>query len=317
MPRSRSAVPALLVAAALTGAVVVTGGAATPAGEAEEAPPASGAGFTLADWPASPAAERGAAVYTGHCIGCHGPEGEADGPAARWLDPIPRNFQKANFKFRSTPSGELPTEDDLLHVVTCGLKGSSMPGFPLMPERQRRDVVAWVLHLATFGLVRGEVESLMEDGMTWEEIQAEEWDELVEEVMFDAFEEVWPVAVPLAPEMDSDSVERGRELYQAQCVACHGASGRGDGPSSFTLRDWKDSVVRPRDFTTGVFRAGSEPRDVFVRMKTGLNGTPMPEIYGSDDDLWAIVHYILSLQDETSRVAPHPTSCEAHDAIDR
>ena len=39
----------------------------------------------------------------------------------------------------------------------------------------------------------------------------------------------------------------------------------------------------------------------------------MPSVYGSDEDLWAITHYILSLVDETTRAEPHPTSCEAHE----
>ena len=33
-------------------------------------------------------------------------------------------------------------------------------------------------------------------------------------------------------------------------------------------------------------RAGISPRDVFLRLKTGLNGTPMPAVYGSDEELW-------------------------------
>ena len=112
--------------------------------------------------------------------------------------------------------------------------------------------------------------------------------------------------------MDEDSIARGRELYETQCVACHGATGQGDGASSYHLRDWKDTQVLPRDFTTGVFRAGSAPEDVFMRMKSGLNGTPMPAIYGSDEDIWDLTHYILSLRDVTSSVTAHPVSCDAH-----
>jgi hypothetical protein len=96
-------------------------------------------------------------------------------------------------------------------------------------------------------------------------------------------------------------------------VACHGASGVGDGSSSFHLRDWKNTVVRPRDFTSGIFRAGSTPKDLFLRMRTGLNGTPMPSVYGSDEDLWDITHFIISLKDPDSTHRPHPVSCAAHD----
>lgn len=292
------------------GALLLTArGAAPPAQNAEPSQP--GESFTLAHWPPRGAAARGANVYARLCIGCHGDEGRGDGPAVRWLDPLPRDFQAANFKFRTTPSGELPTEEDLLHVVTCGLQGSSMPGFPLVPESLRRDVVAYVLYLARYGLLSAEVGYLLEDGDSLTDVLAD-LPELEAEVMADAFEEVWPVGVELPPEMDEDTIARGRELYLAQCVACHGDGGRGDGASSFALRDWKDARVVPRDFTTGVYRAGSTPRDIFLRMRTGLNGTPMPSVYGSEEDLWAITHYLLSLQDETTLVAPHPVSCAAH-----
>lgn len=312
MTRRQSLQSGLVGALLCMVALLVSARMAEPAAAGPESP-APEQHFQMQHWPPRPAASRGRAVYEKRCIGCHGEAGRGDGEAARWLDPVPRNFQKGNFKFRTTPSGELPTEDDLLHVVACGLKGSSMPAFPLMPESQRRDVVAYVLYLARFGLLATEVEDMLADGDSLEDVLAE-LPEIEAEVMADAFEEVWPVSVESPPEADEDSVARGRALYEAQCVACHGAGGRGDGPSSFSLRDWKDASVRPRDFTTGVFRAGSAPRDLFLRMRTGLNGTPMPSVYGSDEDLWSITHYILSLQDESTRVAPHPVSCEAHAA---
>jgi hypothetical protein len=57
-------------------------------------------------------------------------------------------------------------------------------------------------------------------------------------------------------------------------------------------------VIRPRDFTSGVFRAGNTGGDLFLRLKTGLNGTPMPAISDPDDVLWSLVHYIRSQHDE-------------------
>ena len=286
---------------------------AAPAASAAPAPAAPAETFTLDMYPISEAATRGHKVYERNCVGCHGVEGRGDGEAARFLSPIPRNFQKGRFKFRSTPSGELPTEADLLHVVACGLAGSSMPAFPLMPEPEKKDVVAWVRHLAEYGLVRDEIAYIMDDEEITLAAARERLPEIRAEVLADAYEEVWPVAVPPDPGTSPALVEHGRELYAKQCVACHGASGRGDGTASYHLRDWKDSEIRPRDFTTGVFRAGSTPADLFLRMRTGLNGTPMPAVSGSDDDLWAITHYILSLKDpDAARGAAHPTSCTAH-----
>ncbi|MFT7461876.1 MAG: mono/diheme cytochrome c family protein [Pseudohongiellaceae bacterium] len=307
-----SPVLGVAIVLATSTALIVFGGAKVPDPLARADAEPVVAGLRFEDWPASESAERGRLVCEQYCIGRHGDTGKGDGAAASWLRPLPRNFQKGNYKFRSTPSGELPTVDDLLHIVACGLQGSAMPAFPLMSEIHRRDVADYVLSLTRFGLLKNEVSYLIDDdGLTMAEIMADEFAELEEEVMYDAFEEVWPVAVPLRPETDEDTIAHGAELYKAQCTPCHGVTGIGDGPSSFTLRDWKDDVVRPRDLTTGIFRAGSTPADLFLRMRTGLNGTPMPAVYGSDDDLWAIVDFILSLQDEDTVVPPHPVSCAA------
>ncbi|HZL98986.1 MAG TPA: c-type cytochrome [Planctomycetota bacterium] len=312
----------------LVAVLLVGGGAAWSArvGPAGNVPPrgadesaGDGATLALADWPLDAGAGRGQAVYERWCIGCHGREGRGDGEAAAFLDPLPRDFQSAAFKFRSTPSGELPRLDDIMHVVRCGLRGSSMPSFPLLPQEQLRDVAAYVLSLAEFGLLRREVEYVLDDeGLTLQQLLAdrERLAALRAEVLADAYESVWPVAMPPRPPDDAASRARGAELYVQQCVACHGSTGLGDGRSSFHLRDSRDAVIRPRDFTTGIFRAGSRPEDLFLRLRTGLNGTPMPAIAGSDEELWHLTHYILSLKDPGHPARPHPTACE-HDAADR
>src|ERR1700694_3880343 len=57
---------------------------------------------------------KGAAMnYRRYCAGCHGTLGDGEGENAVWLDPKPRNFTLATFKCRSTPSGSLPTDEDL------------------------------------------------------------------------------------------------------------------------------------------------------------------------------------------------------------
>jgi len=281
--------------------------AAVPEASAEQ-------GFTLAHWPLEGAAAHGREVYERNCIGCHGEEGRGDGEVAHMLDPLPRNLQEGFFKFRSTPGGELPVEEDLMHVVTCGLPGSAMRGFPLLPERDRRAVVAYVLSLAEFGLVEPVIDEMLAEGRSLEEVMEEDFEDVLAEEREYAWEEAWPVPVPPRPELGPDAVERGRELFAAQCAACHGETGRGDGPSSYHLRDWKDAPIRPRDLTTGVFRAGSRPEDLWLRLRTGLNGTPMPASYSPDDDLWDLVAYIASLE-RAGAPDPHPTSCAAREGV--
>ena len=264
--------------------------ALTPAEEARR--------LELDDWPLTPAASRGKEAYTRYCSGCHGAEGRGDGSAASFLDPLPRDFQHGAFKFRSTPTGKLPRLADVMHTITCGLPGSAMPDFRLLPEPLRRDLATYVLHVATFKYGIREVESVMRrEGLTLEQVLAERIEAIRAEVWRKRVVTNQPIPVPPSPPVTPALLEKGRTIYMTQCNRCHGDTGKGDGPSSYTLRDWKDAPIRARDFTSGVFRAGSAPEDLFRRLRTGLNGTPMPSIPGTDEEIWALVHFMLSLVD--------------------
>src|SRR6266851_5349797 len=69
----------------------------------------------------------GKRVYGTWCAGCHGDAGAGDGPAASAMLPRPRNFTGAIYKIRTTASGQLPTDADLMRAIDAGLPGSAMP----------------------------------------------------------------------------------------------------------------------------------------------------------------------------------------------
>src|SRR5450432_4210307 len=52
--------------------------------------------------------------YRRYCAGCHGDLGDGNGENAVWLDPKPRDFTAATFKCRSTVTGMLPTDQNLI-----------------------------------------------------------------------------------------------------------------------------------------------------------------------------------------------------------
>ena len=60
----------------------------------------------------------GKQVYSKWCAGCHGDNGAGDGLGARHMIPPPRDFTGAIYQIRSTPSGQLPTDADLLRSIT-------------------------------------------------------------------------------------------------------------------------------------------------------------------------------------------------------
>lgn len=238
-----------------------------------------------ADDAASP--PPGKAVYDQHCAACHGETGDGNGPAAVWLFPRPRNFSAGLYKIQSTPSGSLPTDDDLYRSITRGLGGSSMPAFNYLSEQERREVVRYVKHLTAY---------VGSDGRRinrFEEAQA-------------AGKLAPPITVPPEPPLTFDSITRGKELYvKLQCVSCHGETGAGDGPSAPTLKDSFGIPIVPRDFSSGAFRGGSTGADLYTRIAVGLGGTPMvayPDDVLGPDDRWALVHYIQSLREKDAEV---------------
>jgi mono/diheme cytochrome c family protein len=241
----------------------------------------------------------GAEAYGRHCVGCHGSTGDGAGPAARHLSPRPRDLRRGIFKFTSTAAGDRPLPEDLLDTITRGLAGSSMPDFRLLPEETRRDLVEYVRYVA----LRGEFEHLALD-LAWEEEELPDFDEVQEIVVGrwepSALRQSYP-AVP-EPPTDADSVVRGLALFRdggvANCAACHGNAGQGDGPSAGEFLDGWGYPIRPRDLTSGIYRAGATPAALYHSIAHGINGTPMPAFQDSltPEQIWDLVHSVQGLR---------------------
>ena len=127
-----------------------------------------------------------------------------------------------------------------------------------------------------------------------------------------------PPVTPGEPDAAADrsaSILRGRELYlqnRTQCVSCHGAKGKGNGPQTVSrqsdeatgepypepgLHDVWGDPIRPRNLTTGIYRGGRRPIDLYRRLHGGITGSKMPG-FGqslSDAELWDLVNFVLAL----------------------
>src|SRR3974390_1438894 len=79
-----------------------------------------------------------------YCAGCHGELGDGNGENAQWLDPKPRDFTAATFKCRSTPTGTLPTDEDLFNAMSRGFTNSNMPIWNTFTRQERADLVAFI-----------------------------------------------------------------------------------------------------------------------------------------------------------------------------
>ena len=84
------------------------------------------------------------ADYRRYCVGCHGELGDGNGENAKWYEPPlfpkPRDFQLGVFKCRSTPSGTLPTDQDLFDTIARGMDRSTMPQWSTFTKQERADL---------------------------------------------------------------------------------------------------------------------------------------------------------------------------------
>jgi cytochrome c oxidase cbb3-type subunit 2 len=211
------------------------------AAEPAAAPPAHLDATTLAI-----ADQRGRSVYRRRCAACHGLLGDGRGAAARFLEVAPRDFTTGVYKWRTTGSGELPTDADLLRTVRRGVPGTAMPGWDgLVPIRDMWAAVQYIKTLSP---------------------------------RFREEQPVAPLDLPASvPQLDAAARRRGRLVYVLlQCWTCHGITGQGDGPAAATLRDDNQQPIVAYDFTRGQMRGGTRPIDIYRTFATGVNGTPMP-----------------------------------------
>jgi mono/diheme cytochrome c family protein len=103
------------------------------------------ASLALAQGAVDPTPAKAKQVYDVYCQACHGPNGDGKGPVGVALQPPPRDFTKAEFKF-----GE--TDEDILEVITNGAatKGGSplmAPWGAVIPENDRRALVKFIRSL--------------------------------------------------------------------------------------------------------------------------------------------------------------------------
>ncbi len=96
-------------------------------------------------------------LYRQHCAHCHGITGDGHGPTAPFLNPYPRDFRMAKFKYKATPLRSVPTDHDLTDVLINGVPGTAMPSFRTMDG----DQIAALVDYVKFLTMRGQYERFL------------------------------------------------------------------------------------------------------------------------------------------------------------
>ncbi len=214
-------------------------------------------------------------LFVRACSHCHGTKGTGKGPVAYFLSrdtaPRPRDFTAGVFKFRSTPSGDLPTDEDLMRTITRGVPGY-MPAYAGLDTQDRWRLVYYIKGL--YSGFRSDIQGQL------------------------------PKPIPLlgTPMSASpNSLRRGYQVYhQLKCWECHGDNAQGDGNKAHKLKDDWGLRLPPSDLTrASALKNGAAPVDLYRSIMAGLDGGAMPSYQdsfeGREDDIWHLINYLQSL----------------------
>jgi mono/diheme cytochrome c family protein len=235
----------------------------------------------------------GKVLYMEYCMACHGVNGDGKGVASKGLAVPPRDFTKGIYKFGKVPSGELPHDSHLIHIIKNGFNGTGMLKWDVS-EKQASNIVQY---LKTFA------------PKTWEGADKK----LGEEVVL--------TKDPYGQAYIDSAIERGKEVYHlvANCQSCHQAYATKDELDQMSMKlngkkytDYDPSIYDlkpqdgeyqaknlPPDFTWHAVRSANTVEELWVRLAAGIGGTTMPAWKGTieDDDIWAVSYYVKSLMD--------------------
>jgi DMSO reductase family type II enzyme heme b subunit len=230
-------------------------------------------------------ADRGEAIYTHRCMGCHGDEGDGLGPAAERLNPPPRDFTLGLYKIKTTGFDDIvPNDADLLRMIRDGMPGTAMPGWgDVLSEQDMWDLIAYLKVFA--GLE--------------EEVPTEQLDYGTQVASSD------------------ESIAKGGELFRGRCSECHGDSGK--GVATKKLKGDNGERTWPRNLTKAwTFVASNDPKDIFTRTTVGIPGTQMPSFDDpkskkrlSIEERWHVANYVVSLAKTREVVRPENTVVQA------
>ena len=225
--------------------------------------------------------KNGERLYKKHCAWCHGLDGGADGVAADFILPKPRDFIEGDYKFRSTSFDEIaPSDEDFFQAIKGGYNSNHIPGWKgmnntampawgnVLKDLEIKDVIAFIKELGGY-----------------EPSGKEE------------------ISYSKSVNSSAESLRKGKKIFKDLCSECHGKDGKGNAEKKlkddFGYRTWARNLTKP-----WTFRAGSTAADIYTRVTVGIGGTQMPSFADpyskkklSKTERWHVANYVVSLGD--------------------
>jgi mono/diheme cytochrome c family protein len=235
----------------------------------------------------------GKRIYMEYCMACHGPQGDGKGVASKGMSNPPRDFTTGIFKFGKVVSGELLHDSTLVEIIRKGLHGTAMLPWDIS-EQQAYNVVQYIKTFAPD---------------VWEGKDKKLGKKI--EITND----------PYGFARKESAIARGKIVYHiiAQCWTCHrsyasteeldlmnrqinGAPFSDFDEEMYQLKIQESEhgiAVLPPDFTWHWVKSAKTVEELYLRLNAGVAGTTMVSWKDtlSDDDIWAVAHYVRSLMD--------------------
>jgi mono/diheme cytochrome c family protein len=96
------------------------------------------------------------------------------------------------------------------------------------------------------------------------------------------------VVNPISP--TTEVLAEALRLYEKNCLTCHGAKGKGDGPAIGFIES------SPTDISAPELQSRMTDGEIFWKITEGRNPMPSFKKKLSENERWKLVHFVRSLK---------------------